>query len=390
MATRIRHVGALAVMALLTGPALEGSAQVLIYPGPERPLVERIGWAQEEARAKGLGTGYWVGFGIRRLMGEWTFIGWHSGGPSGRRLTLDDLISGRKTPLEKRVAKDQAVRGTAAQELAAGKPAAVLWPGEKPERQVWKDLGILLLVSNPPPGFPKDVRVSSLAGEFDFGGLPFIWLGMAEDAESLAYLIPLYGKAPNEEDRLAVLRAVALHRNAPLVVPFVERILSSKQSDTIRAEAAECLGEQADPRALEILLRIIRNDASTEVRERAVWGLTEMELPAAAAALASLALDGPDREVRCEAVQGLADKATMETVRVLEKIASTEKDPEVRAEAIRAFADLPGKGGLPYLVNLVKTHADPGARKEAIGAIGEIGGPEAVKILTEMVRQKVH
>jgi HEAT repeat protein len=383
---------ALAVVAVLMGPAPGGADQVLVYSGPERPLSERIAWAEKEAGARGFGPPYWMGYGIRRLMGErsfigWSFIGWQRG--PGQRPTLDDLISGRKTPLEKRIAADQAVRGTAALELDGRKPAAALWPGEKPERRVWKDLGILLFIPEAKSAFPKDFRVSNLSASFDFDGFPLIWLGMAEDAESLAYLFPLYEKAPNEEDRLSVLRAVSLHRNAPLVVPFIERLLSSKQPEAIRAEAAECLGEQDDQRALEILLKTIRNDPSSEVREQAVWGVSEMELPAAAGALGSLALGGPDREVRSHAVRGLADKATAETVKILEKIASGDKDPEVQAEAIRAFADLPGKGGLPYLVNLARTHADPGVRKEAIGAIGEVGGREAVKILTEIVRQKV-
>jgi hypothetical protein len=387
MVSRIRFAKALAVSALLMGMTLAGTAQVLVYPGPERPLAERFAWAREQARTRGFGRAYWVGFGIRRLMGEWSYIGWYSGRRPGLRLTLDDLINGRKTPLEKRVAEDQAVRGTAAQGPTGLRPGTSLWPGDKPERRVWKDLGILQFVTEPGTSFPKDFRISNLSGAFDIAEFPFIWLGMAEDAESLGYLIPLYDKAPNEEDRRSVVRAVGLHRNAPLVVPFIERVLSSKQAEAIRAEAAECLGEQDDPRALEALLKIIRNEASAEVRESAVWGIVEMELPAAVAALTSLALSNPVQEVRSAAVQGLAEKGTEETVRVLEKIAAGDKDPEVQAEAVRAFADLPGKSGLPYLASLAKTHAEIRVRKEAIETIGEIGGPAAVKVLTEMVRQ---
>jgi hypothetical protein len=379
---------ALAWTAVLFGPAYAGSAQVLVYSGPERPLLERISWAHEEARAKEPGKAYWVGFGIRRLMGEGSFIGWHSGGRPGSRPSLDDLVNGRKTPLEKRIAADQAVRGTAAEEAVKDRPAAAMAPGVKRERRVWKELGILLFMTDARTSFPAGFRVSNLSGAFDFSGHPFIWLGMAETAESLAYLIPLYDKAANEEDRLSVLRAVALHRDAPLVVPFIERVLASKTTEEIRAEAAECLGEQDDSRALALLLKIVRTEASSEVRERAVWGVAETELPEAATALTSLALDNPDREVRREAVQGLADKATLETVRVLEKIASGDRDAEVQAEAVRAFADLPARSGLPYLVNLAKTHGDLEVRKEALETIGEIGGPEAVKFLTEVVRQR--
>jgi hypothetical protein len=349
-------------------------------------VADRVAWARGEAKTNGWTQGFWLGFGIRRLMGEHSSIGWYPGAGPETQLTLDDLINGRKTPLEKKVANDQAVRGTAASMSGAARSSAAVRRRDEPERPVMREIGILLRLTAAETAFPADIRVSNLTLPFDFEELPFVWVGMAADSESLAYLIPLYAKATADEDKLSVLWAIGLHRNATAVVPFVERILASKESDEIRAQAAGCLGEQNEPKALDLLLKTIRGDKSNEVREQAVNGLVEMELPAAAEALISLALNGANRNIRSEAVRGLADKATPRAVKALVKICAADKDPEIQKEAIHALADLPGRTGLPYLINLAKTHPHTAVRVEAVEAVGDVGGPEAVNILTQLAK----
>ena len=359
---------------------------VVVQTQPSGAIADRIAWARGEAKANGWGKGFWIGFGIRRLMGEHSSMGWYPWGGPEQRLTLDDLINGRKTPLEKKIADDQAARGTAASMPDAARSYAARRKTDEPERPAMRDIGILLHWSAREAEFPVDIRVSNLNLPFDLEGLPFVWAGMAADAESLAYLIPLYAKATAPDDKRSLLWAIGLHRNAPAVVPFIERVLAGKEGEEIRAEAAECLGEQNEPKALDLLLRTIKTDPSGEVRSRAVEGLVEMELPAAAEALISFALNGTDRPIRTEAVHGLAEKATEATIKALERISSGDRDPEVQEKAIHALADLPGRSGLPRLINLVKTHADPTVRKEAVDAIGDVGGAEAIKFLSEVAR----
>lgn len=362
-----------------------GAGQTVALPDAAGPIGDRAAKARGEARANGWAKGFWLGFGIRRLMGENSSIGWHPWGEA--HATLDDLINGRKTPLERKVAGDQAARGTAASLPDLARSFAARRRGDEPERPVMKEIGVLLRwPADENSEFPGDIRISSLDLPFDLEGLPFVWAGMATDAESLAYLIPLYARASRDEDKRSLLWAIGLHRDAAAVVPFVERVLAGKEKDEVRAEAASCLGEQNDARALDLLLKTIKADPSEEVRDQAVEALAEMELPAAAAALISLASGGADGSVRREAVRGLADKATDATIQALVRIGSGDKDREVRKEAIHALADLPGRSGIPYLVNLVKTNADEEVRKEAVGAIGDAGGAEAVKILTELAR----
>ena len=380
-------IAAPAAAAVLSGQAsASGAVQALIHPRPAGPIAERAAWARGEAKANRWEKGFWIGFGIRRLMGEHSSMGWYPWGGPEMHLTLEDIISGRKTALEKKIDNDQAARGTAASMPGLVRSFAAGRREDEPERPVMKDIGILIRVAAGEEKFPADIRVSNLDLPFDLEERPFIWLGTATDAESLAYLIPLYAQAAREDDKCSLLWAIGLHQDAAAVVPFVERILAGKESEEIRAEAAACLGEQNDPKALALLLKTIKTDPSEEVRERAVGGLVEMGLPAASEALTALALNGADRDIRKEAVRGLADRADAASIKALEKISTGDKDPEIQEEAIHALADLPGRGGLAHLVNLVKTHADATVRREAVEAIGDVGGPEAVKILAEWAR----
>ncbi len=366
-----------------------GAGQAFIHPRPSGPIADRVAWARGEAKANRWDKGFWLGFGIRRLMGEHSSMGWYPWGGPEMHLTLDDLINGRKTPLEKRIADDQAARGTAASMPDAARAFAALRRGDEPERPVMREIGILLRLTATDSEFPADIRVSNLNLPFDLEERPLVWVGTATDAESLSYLIPLYAKAVAGDDKRSILRAIGLHRDAAAVVPFIERILAGKESEEIRAEAAACLGGQSEPRALELLLKTIKADSSEEVREQAVNALVEMELPAAADALVSFAFNGADRLIRKEAVRGLAEKATAATVQALVRISAGDKDTEIQGEAIHALADLPGRSGFPHLVGLVKTHPDAAVRKEAVGAIGDLGGAEAVKFLTGLAKGRV-
>ena len=381
-----RSIGGARIAAPSERAQASDTGRALVHPRASGPIADRIAWARGEAKTNRWDKGFWVGFGIRRLMGERSSMGWYPWGGPETHLTLDDLINGRKTPLEKKIANDQAARGTTASMPAAARAFAAWKRDDEPERLVMREIGILLRLTAGEAAFPADIRVSNLNLPFDFEELPFVWVGMAADAESLAYLLPLFAGAVAEDDKRSILWAVGLHRDSAAVVPFIERILAGKESEEIRAEAASCLGEQNEPRALELLLKTIKADPSHEVREQAVSALVEMALPAATDALISFALGGAERRIREEAVRGLAEKATAATIKALEKISAGDKDPEIRKEAIHAFADLPGRSGLPYLLGLVKTHPDSDVRTEAVEAIGDLGGPEAVKILTELAR----
>jgi hypothetical protein len=356
-------------------------AQVVHHPRPNSPLAERVDWAFQEAGKAGLAKGFWIGFSIRRLMGENSYIGSYFRGSADRKLSLEELIYGRKTAVEKKISEEQAIREAAEKALTSADRG-------KPERKVAKDIAILMQFASAAARQPEMVTISNLSLSVSLQSLPLLWLGPAEDADSFSLIKKYYEKAATERMKKILLQAVALHQNAALVVPFLERILKGRESVKIRAAAAAFLGEQNDGRALEILIRIIRTDASLEVRKNAVWGLTEMELPAAVDALIDFARNSPGKDIRTEAVEGLAEKATQQAVRTLEQIVFNDKETEVQTHAVHALADLPSKEGLPYLIRIAKTHANKEVRKAAIYSLGEMNDPAAIQALVDIVKGK--
>jgi HEAT repeat protein len=357
------------------------AGQVIHYPRPDSLLAERVDWAFQEAGRAGLGKGFWVGFSIRRLMGEHSFIGSHFSGSSDRKLPLEELVYGRKTAVEKRISNEQAVREAVEKALTSAERG-------KPERTVLKDIAILMKFASAAARQPEMVTISNLSLSASLQSLPLLWLGPAEDADSFSLIKKYYEKAATDRMKKTLLQAVALHQNAALVVPLLEGVLKSRESVKIRADAAAFLGEQNDGRALEILIRTIRTDASLEVRKNAVWGLTEMELAAAVDALIDFARNSPEKDIRTEAVEALAEKATQQAVRTLEQIVFNDKETEVQTHAVHALADLPAKEGLPYLIRVAKTHSNREVRKAAIYSLGDMNDPAAIQALVDIVKGK--
>lgn len=356
---------------LMAAPALSG-AQIARNPTPSGALADRLNWAFGEAAKGGPGKGFWAAYGIRRLMGEHSQfcmnMDWgNHGAPS-----LDELIYGKRSLVEKRVSN------------------AISASGESigPERKVIKEVALLLRYDSPSARKPREIAAANLEFSPDLEGLPLFWLGPASDEESLRLLLSFYAAGDAEELRSNVIHAVGLHRKPDLVVPFLEKIIAGRETESIRADAASFLGEQPDPRALEILKKTASSDASSEVRENAIDGLIEMELPAAADALIEFARRGKDEEVRNEAINGLAEKATKATIAALEELAYGDKSAEIRREAVQALADLPGKSGLPYVIKAAKTHPDKEARIAAIEALGEFHDPAAKQALIEIIKKR--
>lgn len=373
--------------------ALAGSlaaSQIIRHPAPSGPLAGRLDWALQEAAKSSAGKGFWVGFGIRRLMGEHSQMGMNVSFTSGVP-ALAELIYGRRPLVESRISAGETTGAT------VGKASDRVGAGRR-ERKVLREIAILMKFGVPetPRAIgatratgarkPQSVSACSLAYSVSLEDLPLFWLGPAADDDSIQLLQSYYGPDASESLRASLAEAVALHRKPELVVPFLERILNGREPEKLRVDAAEFLGDQDDTRALDILRRTVRTDASLEVRKGAVSGLTEMDLPASADVLIDLALHEREADVREEAIRGLAEKATKATIAALEQLVDADKDAEIQKRAVSALADLPGKGGLPYLIKIAKTHPLRDVRVEAIEALGDFRDPAAAKALLEIIK----
>lgn len=367
----VRHP-LLALASIVTAAAALPGAQVTRHPAPAAALVERVAWAAGEAARGGAGKGFWIGYEIRRVMGEHSQFCMNMEWGSKGAPSLDELIYGHRTLVEKRASNAVSPSGG----------------GDGPERKVVKEVAVLLRYDSAGARKPRAIAAGNIEFSPGLDGLPLYWLGPAEDRESVLFLQAFYAPADPEEFRSSVMHAVALHRKPDLVVPFLERIIAGREVERIRADAAAFLGEQPDPRALEILKRTVASNASAEVRENAVDGLIEMELPAAADVLIDLARREKDEDIRNEAIHGLAEKATQATIAALEQLAYSDKNAEIQKEAVQALADLPDKGGLPFVIKAAKTHPDREVRIAAIEALGEFHDPAAKQALIEIIKKR--
>lgn len=352
MSRHIRCALALCLCALATH---EPHAQPVLRPPDAKASLEaRWVWAGSEARSR---QHAWIGYGIWRMRSRAVF-GDRSANGAGRS-TLSALID-----------------GTAAQ-VPSPSP-----DGRRAGRV--EELGILFRLDR--EGI-AEVAVSSMTSHVDLKGGPLFWLGEAGDAESMALLERLYDRAGRAPYREGLVTAAGVHDDVAYVLPFLERVLASRENDGIREVAAFWLGQIDAPRALDLLKEAVRKDPSQRVREHAVFAISQMELEAATDELVRLARGAGDPGVRKQAIFWLAQHASERAVATLKDAVFTPGDADVQKHAVFALSQLPNEQGFPLLVDVARTHADREVRKQAIFWIGQSDDPRAVDVLVEMVQR---
>ena len=367
-------------------PPLSDS-QVFHHSSPTANLIERWDWAMQEAGKLKLKDGFWIGYSIKRLMWEHQYIcstDEHTITSSHfpnflRGDPLEQILSGKVsyTPLsDEEKAKLEARRALAEFEDRG-----------RSEKKVWKDVAILFKFSSSSSRIPETFQVSNLYLPFDPEGLPMFWLDKAEDAQSISILSEIYESTNREKLKKRVLTVVGFHGTSDQAVSFLEKVLKSKEPDTLRARAALVLGDQDHERAVKLLHQNAINDRSYEVRRRSVYGLEDIELPSAADSLIDIALNCKEREIRKRAIDCLADIASKKTTAALKDIAYKDGDTDIQKRAVYALEDLPRNEGIRYLIDIAKTHHKVTVRKAAIYCLGDSDDPRALQALIDIIKK---
>lgn len=375
-------LGLFALMAAALA-AHELPREVLVHPRPEDVLGSRVEWALHEAGAKGYQSGFWVGYDIRRLMGERSFIGSWTDDRGSAGPTLEEIFTGRKRP-ESLVPHAERLRRTAKEVLDD------LEMDRTAEKKVWKSVAILLRygVRTGSQAGPDKVEISNLDLAFDLRGLPLIWLGEASEDQSLTLLRGLYAGAEREETKKHVLAAVGIHNTPALVIPILESILQSRDADDLRKNAAFWIGQQDDAAALKVLRQAARADRSCEVRKGAVFAISQVEFEAAVDELIDLARTAESEDVRHEAVFWLGQRASQKAGAALVEFATRGGDTDVQEQAVFALSQLPENQGVETLIKIARTHPNPHVRKKAVFWLGECHDPRALETLIAIVKGK--
>ncbi len=342
---------------------------VIRHPDPAASLTQRWAWATTESRDV-CTQGCWIGYGIQRMMEVISYTGWYSSHRT-QHPTLQMLVYGREvepTPAaaEKRRVTEIHDRNGAAQRIL--KEVALLFR--------FGSRGQSLL----------DVRMSNISLPAELDELPLVWLGRADQPQSLRLLKEQYARAPITELKEDLVGAIGMHDAPDLVVPFLQEVLASKEDDEVREQAVFWLAEAKDSGVLPLLEHTARGDVSEDVREQAVFGISRIETEAADELLINLARNLDDRETREQAIFWLGQRASKKAAANLEDIAENDPDEEIQKKAVFAISQLPDEEGIPRLISIARNHRNAKVRHEAIFWLGESGDPRAVDVLVQIVR----
>jgi hypothetical protein len=224
--------------------------------------------------------------------------------------------------------------------------------------------------------------------ELDAGGLPFLWLGAARGAESVALLESYATSAAREENKKVMehaVAAIALHAG-PEADRALENFLAPNQPERLCKQAAFWLGAERGRRGYEALRRLVHDDASEKVRERGVFALSISKEPAATDTMIEVARRDPSAHVRGQALFWLGQKAGKKAVGAISEAVENDPDTQVKKKAVFAISQLPKDEGVPLLINLARTHKNPVVRKQAMFWLGQSNDPRALAFFEEVLK----
>jgi HEAT repeat protein/beta-lactamase regulating signal transducer with metallopeptidase domain len=335
---------------------------VLRHPDPSQPLAARWDWARGQARQLNR-RAYWIGYRITRpsWLEHSVFVD-RDVDVTGPGITMRGSLFGDFQGFM--------FRGVRLAPLVGG--------GDS------DDIALLF-------GFSADqsgrvaltrVHVASFYLPTDFAGRTLLWLGAADDAQSLPVVQDLFSNTTQRELREDLVAAVGIHGSSDAVVAILIRWLNSREHEDIRSQAAEWLGFHPTSAAVVALSRAARSDVSSDVRREAAEALGDNTLPAATDSTIAVARTAPDADVRQEAVEGLGQKDSDRAIPTLQSIARDDRSEDVQREAVETLGEIPGGGGLAAVRDIARTHPRPDVRREAVETLGEnLPAAEALTLL---------
>jgi HEAT repeat protein len=345
--------------------------EVFRCPDQNLSLSERLKWASREGARRAGEKDFWVGYCIKRLMSEGSYMnsGNLSWGGMDTRRSIYEIISGDTTrhPAEKRTWR------------SSDRHSVI---------KVVKEVGILFRVSGDPgdEGALKKLDISDMELSVDLQNKALFWLGWAEDDQSVNLLKDLFDRLKSIGLKKEILTAISIHQNSGKVYPILVGVLKSDQADEVRAQATFWLGQQNHAESLSVLVDAAQDDRSSRVKEQAVFAISTLSSDESTEALINLARKSRDSKVRAKAAFWLGQKASKKAVATLESIIGDDEETDVQRQALFALAQIHSSDGVDRLIKIARTHPNPRIRKQAIQCLGQSDDPRALDALIAIVR----
>lgn len=238
-------------------------------------------------------------------------------------------------------------------------------------------------------GGVERIRAFSEDCELDAGGLPFVWIGDANPAESVALLegyvtVPELQKKKWKRSGEPSLSVIAAHAH-PSADAALERFTAPSHPDELRKQAAFWLGNSRGRRGYEVLRRLTREEKDEDVRSHLTFALSQSDVPEAVPTLIGMAKSDPSAEVRGQALFWLAQKAGEKATAAIDDALEDDPDTEVKRKAVFALTQLPRDEGIPHLIRVAREHRNPEVRKQAIFWLGQSKDPRAFDFIRQVL-----
>lgn len=370
-------------LVILTLVSWSFSQDVIKHPNPDENLKNRWNWAFDQAKSKNYNNGFWVGYSIKRLMGENSYTGTFYDPPSEDLKTLREILG-----MEPKQSRFDNISDVEVIKKEAEKALERIKDKMKPEKKVWKDVAFLFRYSSTKKDYSasEKMKFSNLSLVVELDELPLIWLDEANDGESITFLKEIYPKSTTEKNKERIISAVSFHENSKLVIPFLQGKLEGKESTKIRKKAAFWLGQRDEKIALDVLVKAIKNDPSVKVREQIVFAMSQMDLDAATDKLIDLAQNSKDQAVQEKAVFWLGQKDEEKAFVVLKKIVRSDNSSRIKEKAVFAIHQMDLEEATDELIELAKNSKSRKVREKAIFWLGQKASKKAAQALEDVVQ----
>ncbi|NQT27468.1 HEAT repeat domain-containing protein [candidate division KSB1 bacterium] len=326
-------------------------------------------WNEAFQEKKSLDQSCWIGYSIEVE----TESNVHFRHGHGNYPTLEEILTGQTS------AKEMSVQDAA--------KTALNHQDNKPPQKIRKNMGILLKFDKNGDRAQdcREINIMDFNSQCDLKNHSLIWMGQVEQSESLPFLTDLYKKVDNTENKEDLVAAIAFHQKEEATIPFLKKVVKSKEDDDVRESAVFWLSQQ-DGDVLDFLVDVAHTDRSEDIREHAVFAISQVDGKEAEEALIRLAKKDKDPEVRKKAVFWLGQKASEKATRFLKDVVDDDPDTDVKEHAVFALSQMDTEESLEVLMKIAKTHPNREVRKKAIFWLGQSDQPEAVDFLISLVR----
>lgn len=211
-------------------------------------------------------------------------------------------------------------------------------------------------------------RLRSLWAPMKLGNAPLIWLGEAEDAESIALLERIFARVRSPDVGTEFGPMVAIHADTGVALPVLRRIVRGDLPEEVRAEAIAWIGYQVpDPEVTEVVAEVLGREPSYAILDEALGALVPAEIIRRGLLdrLVDLLRDHPDPQARALVAEALEAYDHPVAVSALEAAARHDPAAVVRLEAVDALADSGEPGAEQALARIAIDAGDPDVRREA-------------------------